>query len=314
VTGGAGFIGSHLVSALLGAGAEVVVLDDFSNGGWDNLSNPSVAKGLVVKKGDVRDRAAVTRALDGVETVFHLAASASVQAGSRDPASMMSVNLDGTKVVLECSLGSSVERFLFASSAAIYGNASPPLNESLPSAPISTYGRSKLAGEELCLRALRESGLKTIVLRYFNVYGPRQRSSTEAGVVTKFAVSLSRGEGPTVYGTGEQTRDFVHVKDVVEANVVASGHPAAEGKVYNVGTGIPTSVNELLRIESALFQVPERLKVKYEGPREGDIQESFAEVGLISRDLGFSPKVGLEEGLRGYVKWYLGQGRSRKSG
>ena len=292
----------------------MVVLDDFSNGRRDNLSNPPVANGLVVKKGDVRDRAAVTRALDGVETVFHLAASASVQAGSRDPASMMSVNLDGTKVVLECSLGSSVERFLFASSAAIYGNTSPPLKESVPFAPISTYGRSKLAGEELCLKAFGESELKTTVLRYFNVYGPRQRASTEAGVVTRFAMSLSRGERPTVYGTGEQTRDLVHVRDVVEASVVAARHPAAEGKVYNVGTGIPTSVNELLRIESGLFQVPEPLKVKYEAPREGDIQASFADVGLISRELGFSPKVGLEEGLRSYVEWYLSQGHSRKSG
>lgn len=282
-----------------------MVLDDFSSGDRDNLAGLGGRKELTVVEGDVRDRSALMKALEGADTVFHLAASVSVAAGARDPASTLDVNSNGTKTALDCAKDSA-ERFVFASSAAAYGNQPPPVKETAPREPISVYGQSKSEAEGHCRSAFVESGLGTTVLRYFNVYGPRQRQTAESGVITRFATCLRAGETPTVFGTGRQTRDFVEVRDVVRATILAATRAEAAGKVYNVGTGRPTTINELLQIEARMFRAGTPRAV-HRKAREDDILESYAHIGLIRKECGFVPEVSLEVGLHDYLEWFLGR-------
>ena len=305
VTGGAGFIGTHVVKKLLRLGKEVVILDDFSSGGANTTGNLSRRGVVRMVRGDVRDHLAMRDALEGVDTVFHLAASVSVSAGEADPQKMLDVNSTGTLSVLEDSLESGVERFIYASSAAVYGNLRPPIRESQNPAPISVYGRSKLKGEKHCLTFYQERGFPVTILRFFNVYGEGQQDSSESGVITQFARRLSSGMNPIVYGSGNQTRDFVNVDDVAAACVKVANHGITAGKIYNVGTGKPTSVNELLALEARTLGVKRQLKVVHKPARSGEIEESFADTTHLRRDIGFKAKVSLSSGLSRYSKWYL---------
>ncbi|HIQ02466.1 MAG TPA: SDR family NAD(P)-dependent oxidoreductase, partial [Anaerolineales bacterium] len=248
VTGGAGFIGSHLVEALVARGERARVLDDFSTGRWENLA--AVTGQVEVIEGDVRDRAAAARAVDGVEVVIHLAAIPSVQASVEDPQRVMAVNCTGTLNLLEAARAAGVRRFVFASSAAVYGDQTDlPLREDLPPDPLSPYAASKAAGEALCRAYFASYGLPTVVLRFFNVYGPRQDPrSPYSGVISIFVERMRQGLPPVIYGDGEQTRDFVYVGDVVEAVVRAAEREEAVGEVFNIAGGRQTSVLELVKV------------------------------------------------------------------
>lgn len=294
VTGGAGFIGSHLVDALKAAGARVRVLDNFSTGKREN-----VPAGVEVIEGDIRDRSVVTRAMQGITHVFHEAAIASVAASVEDPVTTDDVNVRGTLHVLEAARACSVQRVMFASSASVYGDPEElPVREHQAPRPASPYAVSKLAGEAYCCAAFATYGLETVPLRYFNVYGPRQDPrSPYSGVISIFLQAVREGRAPTIFGDGQQTRDFIHVSDIVRANLLAAAAPrTACGRAYNCGTGARTSLLQLLDI---LQQIAGRsIACAFAAARPGDVRHSCADITQIGRVLGFVPRMTLAEGLR----------------
>ncbi|MGA7966333.1 MAG: SDR family oxidoreductase [Gammaproteobacteria bacterium] len=295
VTGGAGFIGSHIVDRLLADGHEVRVLDDFSTGKESNL--PDDAR-LHVIRGDVGDFDTVASAVAGVDWVFHEAAVASVPKTLEDPLGSHRTNYVGTLNVLEASRRADVKRVMFAASAAAYGDeATPPHREDMPVNPLSPYAVDKVASEHICSVYHRLYGLETVCLRYFNVFGPRQDpSSPYSGVISIFAECLKEGRRPTIYGDGKQTRDFVCVGDVVDANMKAAITPGIDGRLFNIGTGQAITLNRLLvAIENVWGAGSEPA---YEEPRIGDIRDSAADVSRAAAELGWSAKIGLEAGLR----------------
>lgn len=295
VTGGAGFVGSHLVEALVHGGSDVRVLDNLSTGQEANLADVRSAIELV--RGDVRDLDAVRAAMAGVDAVFHLAAIPSVARSVSDPLETFAVNVQGTQHVLSAALAAGVRRVVYASSAAIYGNPTRlPVAEDQQPAPLSPYGAHKLAGEHLCHVFAHTLGLETVALRYFNIYGPRQDpSSPYSGVISKFLEASRAGAHPVIYGDGEQTRDFVHVADVVRANLLAARSGAASGRAFNVGTGRAISLNELLRVAMRALSA-EGHPVRGES-RAGDIRHSVADITQARLALGYEPTVDLAEGL-----------------
>ncbi|HEY7850338.1 MAG TPA: NAD-dependent epimerase/dehydratase family protein [Ktedonobacterales bacterium] len=295
VTGGAGFIGSHLVDGLLAAGYPVRVLDDLSTGDEANLRRHRGA--LKILRGDLRDRDAVRAAMVGVEVVFHLAAISSVQRSIVDPVESIDVNVRGAMQVLQVAQESGVRRVIIASSAAVYGDSvALPLAESTPPNPLSPYAVHKLACEHLCRVFAQMYGLETVALRYFNVYGARQRPDAEyAAAIPRFAERLSHNEAPVIYGDGEQTRDFIHVSDVVRANLLAATSPAAVGRVMNIASGQGVSVNAVVRALTELTGA--QVAPRYEAPQVGDIRESVADITLARDLLGFEPAVSLRVGL-----------------
>jgi UDP-glucose 4-epimerase len=299
VTGGAGFIGSHLVDALVARGDRVRVLDDLSNGLAENVNDNAE---LVVA--DVADPDAVQAAVDGTELVFHEAALGSVKRSIETPLLTNRVNIDGSLTILDAARAAGVRRVVAASSSSVYGGAAPlPSREDFPPRPRSPYAVSKTA-LELYSRVYAELlGLETVCLRYFNVYGPRQRSdSPYAAVVPLFTDALRRGERPIVFGDGEQRRDFTYVDDTVRANLLAAEAPAegCSGNVYNIGGGQPRSVLELLEALGALLHVdPNPVHAE---PRPGDVRDSQADLTAAGRDLGYSPTVSLQDGLRRLVE------------
>lgn len=296
VTGGAGFIGSHVVRELLMHGQEVRVFDNLSTGFMANLAE--VADAVEFQEGDVRDAAAVERAVAGAETVFHLAAFISVPGSVLNPEEADSVNIGGTLCVLRRSQAAGVRRLVFSSSAAVYGEPEvTPTSELARTRPTSPYGLEKLYGEHMCRLASELYGMEAVALRYFNVFGPRQNPNSEyAAVVPKFIDALVAGRTPTVYGDGEQTRDFLYVGDVARANWMASQRDGIQGQVFNVASGAATSVNELLAHVAAATGCS--CTPTYAPPRPGDIRSSFADVSRSSDVLGFRPTVSLAEGLR----------------
>jgi UDP-glucose 4-epimerase len=300
VTGGAGFIGSHLVRALLARGDEVRVLDDLSSGRRERLAD--VLDRVDLRVGDVRDRLAVAAAVDGCRAVSHQAAIVSVPRSIADPLETVEVNLVGTARVLAAAIGAGAERFVLASSAAVYGDApGGARDEDDRLDPLSPYAVSKLAAEDLVALASRRHGLVGVSLRYFNVYGAGQAAdSAYAAVVPRFAADVALGRPPIVHGDGEQTRDLCHVTDVARANLAALDAPAATaGEVFNVGVGRATSVNELA---AALVRLSGRaLAPRHDEPRPGDVRHSLAAVERARRALGFSALVSLEEGLAGVL-------------
>ena len=303
VTGGAGFIGSSLVRGLLAApGADrIAVLDDLSSGKRENLTG--VADRAELIEGDVRDRALLAGALTGVDTVFHLAAVASVPRTIQEPDYCHEVNLEATFRVLRAAVDAGVRRVVFAASAAAYGNAPGlPKREDMPPDPRSPYAVQKLAGE-MYLRTFYDSfGLETVALRFFNVYGPRQDpSSPYSGVLSIFSDCLLARRAPTIFGTGEQSRDFIYVDDVVQALLLAAESPNAPGKVYNCGTGRRVSLREVWQTMQRIEGV--ELPAKSAPERPGDVQHSEADITRARRDLGFEPKIELEEGLRRTLAW-----------
>jgi nucleoside-diphosphate-sugar epimerase len=305
VTGGAGFIGSRLIRELLGRGYSVVALDNFCSGSWENLRGLRGRDGFEVVEGDVRDRRVVRKVLKGADGVVHLAALIDVEASVRDPFETHDVNVNGTLNVLNEAVKAGVKRFVFASSTAVYGDANPlPLKEDYPLCPISPYAASK-AAEGYCLAFNKCYGLGTVVLRYFNVYGPGQRNSAYSGVITRFLENAFKGEPLTVYGDGCQTRDFIYVDDVIEATVLALEDDGVEGEIFNVCTGKPASVNELVEVVRAI--VGKDFKVIYDKPRKGDIRNNYGDPSKAEKILGFKAKTSSKEGVEKMASGFCGK-------
>ena len=297
VTGGAGFIGSHLVDELVKMGYEVSVIDDLSTGKIENLQRHLDGK-VKFFKGDIRDGQLVDELVGGVDAVIHLAAISSVSFSVENPVLTNDVNVNGTLNLLNACVNAGVQRFIFISSCAVYGEPCYlPVNEKHPVKPLSPYAASKVAAEESCEVFRKAYGLDTVVLRLFNVYGSRQRKEdTYSGVITRFAANLVYGKPLLIYGDGSQTRDFIHVDDVVEAVrlVLESGDVA--GETFNVGSGKPTSINELAKLltEGSGGGV----EMVYEERRVGDLEQSYADIVKAEKALGYKPRMALERGLR----------------
>jgi len=295
VTGGAGFIGSHIAATLLERGETVRIFDSLVTGREINLA---ALKGQAEYiQGDLRDGVVLKEAMRGVDVVFHQAAIASVPRSIADPTGSLEINVNGTQNVLLAARDAGVRRVVFASSSAIYGDAPEfPKREDMYPAPLSPYALHKLTGEFLCSIFTRIYGLETIALRYFNVFGPRQDPASEyAAVIPRFLSLLSTGQRPVIFGDGEQTRDFVYVGDVVRANLLASTSSKAVGAVINIGAGKHTSLNTVLRIARELLGV--QIEAEYRDGRPGDVRDSLADIQLAHRLLGFQPEIDLRTGL-----------------
>jgi len=300
ITGGAGFIGSHLGEALVERGERVRVLDDFSTGRLENLA--AVADHIKVLEGNVADPEIVARAVAGCDYVFHLAAIASVQASLEDPQRTHQVNVGGTLNVLEAARQAGVRRVVFISSAAVYGDHTTlPLREELLPRPLSPYAVHKGTGEMYCHAYYASWGVPSVALRFFNVYGPRQDpASPYSGVISIFAARLSGGQRPLIYGDGEQTRDFVYVADVVRAVLLACEREAAVGGVFNIAGGKQTSVRQLA---AELNQVLDRrLTPVFAAARTGDVRFSQGDVRRAREVLGWEAQISLREGLSRLVE------------
>lgn len=305
VTGGAGFIGSHLVERLLGEGHTVKVLDNFSTGRRANIEG--FASDVEIFETDVRDLDAVRTAVRGAEVVFHEAALASVPRSVDDPASSNDVNAQGTLNMLLASRDAGVRRFIYASSSSVYGDGPElPKREEMAPAPASPYAVSKLAGEYYARAFPRLYGLECVCLRYFNVFGPRQDPTSQyAAVVPIFTSTLLGGGRPVIYGDGEQSRDFTYVSGVVDANLLAVESDRAVGEVINVACGITVTVNELY--EALRRKTGASVEPEYAESRPGDVKHSFAAVTRAKELLGFSCSVPFDEGLDRTVAWFRNQ-------
>ena len=295
VTGGAGFIGSHIVDRLLNDGHEVIVLDDFSTGHRSNLAEHDK---LTIVEGDISNSETVKQCMQGIDWVFHKAAVASVPKTVNDPVGSSAVNYQGTLHLLEAARNNNVKRFVFASSAALYGDEPTlPKVETMCPVTLSPYAVDKLASEFACGMYTKLYGLETVCLRYFNVYGPRQDpSSPYSGVISIFTNKLKNKETPTIFGDGEQTRDFVFVKDVVEANMKAVTTQGCEGQFFNIATANKITLNDLLKILSDIYEV--EFNVNYGEVRQGDIKESYAVIDKAVSVLKWEPSVELNQGLK----------------
>jgi nucleoside-diphosphate-sugar epimerase len=305
VTGGAGFIGSHLVDVLLKRECKVTILDNLSTGTQRNI-RLHLSEGQVrFLKGDVRNMRDVKEALEDIDQVFHLAAITSVPYSIENPTTTNEVNGKGTRNLLEACIGSKAERFINVSSSAVYGNPRYlPIDEIHPVSPMSPYAESKVKGEESCAEFQEKYGLKTLTLRLFNVYGPRQSTNQYSGVITEFIEHIRKGEPPVIYGDGEQTRDFVHVSDAVQALTLSMNSNITAGEIINIGSGKSITINELYQI--IVRQLHAEMKPIYKESRYGDIKHSCAKIEKARRLLKFDPKVHLEKGLEDLVnQWAL---------
>ncbi len=299
VTGGAGFIGSHLVRVLLQEGHEVRVLDNFSSGARRSLTGMEVE--LIV--GDIRDPSLVERATQGVDTLFHQAALVSASVSMTDPTETYDVNMIGSLNVLEAARKAGVRRVVLASTCAVYGNTAPPARESAPTTPLSPYSASKLAMEQAADLYARVYGTPTVCLRYFNVYGPQQPLESEyAAVIPSFIRAMLAGEAVSIHGDGLQTRDFVAVHDVVRANLLAAVCEVGSGEVVNIGSGRSVSILHLAeRLERLL---PGSKSPRFGPPRPGDIRTSAADLSKAKQALGYRPEFGLDQGLQATIEWF----------
>ncbi len=304
VTGGAGFIGSHLVREILSRGHAVRVLDNFATGRRDNMEG--LGNDVRLFEGDLRDGKVVREAVDGVDYVLHQAALSSVPRSLEDPTSTTEVNVVGTAVLLEESRRAGVRCVVAASSSAVYGELPEEIKvETLPCEPISPYGASKLAAEDYYRTYARALGLPTVALRYFNVFGPRQDpESAYAAVLPRFMKAWSEGRAPTIYGDGEQSRDFTFIDNVVAANLLACESEAAWGRAINVACGGSIRVNELARVVQEAMG--SEIAPEHVGERAGDIRHSRADIGVARQTMGYEPRVDFEEGIRRTVEWFLG--------
>jgi UDP-glucose 4-epimerase len=296
VTGGAGFIGSSIVEALVARGEPVRVLDNFSTGRLENLS--TVRDAVAILAGDLRDQQAVRAAVAGVEVIFHQAALPSVPRSIVDPHTTMEVNVTGTLNLLLAARDAGCRRVVFASSSSVYGDSpSLPTAETRAPAPMSPYAVSKLTGEHLCHVFMRTYGLETVVLRYFNVFGPRQDAgSGYAAVIPTFLNAIRGGRTPVIYGDGEQSRDFTYVDNVVAANLLAASTGDAAGRVFNIAAGQSITINSMLRQMTRMLgveSVPEHAP-----PRPGDVRASLADLSAAQQSLGYVVRVRFADGMR----------------
>ncbi len=300
VTGGAGFIGSNLVEFLVKDGHEVTVLDDLSSGYRDNLLQGGLCEKIRFLQGDVRDEGLLREATKNQEAVFHLAASVGNKRSIEHPLLDADINVMGTLKVLEAARFSGCRKVVFSSSAGIFGELKTlPIEENHPVEPDSPYGCTKLCAEKLCLAYAKLYDLEAVALRYFNVYGPRQRFDAYGNVIPIFVFQILRGEPISIFGDGEQTRDFVHVRDVVQANVKAALSRGVSG-AFNIASGTRITINALVEL---LREAGLRPQVRMAPPRPGDVRHSLADLTRARTSLGYEPSVGLAEGLREYVAW-----------
>jgi nucleoside-diphosphate-sugar epimerase len=302
VTGGAGFIGSNTVDELVRRGHRVVVLDDLSTGKEENLAD--VRNKITFIKGSITHLEIVRQAMHDVDYVLHLAARTSVPHSVKDPLGTNRVNVDGTLNVLVAARDARIKRLVFAASSACYGDSPRlPKVETMPPAPISPYGVTKFVSEVYAQVFGQCYGLENVSLRYFNIFGPRQDpSSPYSGVLSRFITCCLEGQRPTIFGDGEQSRDFTYVENAVQANLLACEAVNASGKVFNVGMGQRVTLNETLRLLGKIAGKP--FTPRHDLPREGDIRDSQADIRQCCEVLGYNPRVQFEEGLRRTYEWY----------
>jgi nucleoside-diphosphate-sugar epimerase len=297
VTGGAGFIGSNLNPLLLEAGNSVVIFDNLSTGKLENISKIQGNPYFKFVKGDIRDRESLSRALQNVDAVVHLAALIDVSASVIDPISTNEINVEGTLNVLQEARNAGIKRLVFASSTAVYGDAKGlPIKEDSVLTPISPYAASKAAGEAYCSAFSNCYDLETVSLRFFNVYGPRNENSPYSGVITKFLRKAINNEPLMIEGDGQQTRDFIHVSEIAKALMAAIGGNGLGGEVFNICTGSPKSENQL--VETLKRVLGKNLQVVHNPPRIGDIRNSYGDFRKAAKKLDFIASVTLETGLK----------------
>jgi len=308
VTGGGGFIGSHITERLLSEGRDVRVVDDFSTGRKENLElNPSTQRWgrLEVLPGDIADMDLARRAVEGVENVFHQAAIPSVPRSVAEPAASNRANVTGTLNLLIAARDAGVKRFIYASSSSVYGESPAlPKVETMPPNPLSPYAISKLTAEQYAMAFHRLYGLPTIGLRYFNIFGPRQDPGSEyAAVVPKFITAIMRGQRPIIFGDGEQTRDFTFISNAVDANLRArDAGPAAFGGSYNIACGHRVSLLELVGMINQIFESQQQ--PEHAPARPGDVRHSVADITAAAEKIGYRPRVELREGLSRTAAWF----------
>lgn len=298
VTGAAGFIGSNLVPELLKLGHSVLVLDNFSNSNRDSLpQSPDIS----IREGDVCNYQDVLEAVQGVDIVFHMAAQVGNVLSMERPTADLKTNVVGTINLLQACQEHNIKQIVYSSSSAIFGETQyVPVDESHPKDPMSPYGLSKYAAEKYCLILGAEYGLRIACLRYFNVYGALQYFNPYGNVLPIFAEKVLQGEPLTIYGDGEQTRDFIDVRDIVRANILAMDHQA--NGVFNIGTGVATTVNQLTK--SVIGALDRDVKVDYAPSRSGEVLHSVANIEKANRDLEFYPSVSIDDGVRNYLSWF----------
>jgi len=303
VTGGAGFIGSHIARALVEQGARVRIIDNLSTGYEANLNE--IGGDIDFINGSIADADALKPALQDVELVFHEAAIPSVPKSVRQPRETHDASVNGTFSLLLAARDAKVRRLVYAASSSVYGDQrESPKHESMRPDPLSPYAVAKLVGEYYCQVFTRTYGLETVCLRYFNVFGPRQDPGSQySGVISRFILALETGERPVIYGDGEQTRDFTYVANAVDANLRAADAPGASGRVFNIANGASVSINDVLETLKRLTGRTE-VSAAYMEPRVGDVRDSLADLSAASSVLGYAPRVGLEEGLRLTLDWW----------
>lgn len=306
VTGGAGFIGSHLVESLLSQHQDVRVLDNFLTGKKENIADFS--DGIELIEGDIRDLATCKKAMAGVDVVFHQAALPSVPRSVEDPFLTNAINVNGTLNMLIASREAAVEKFVFASSSSVYGDdPGLPKKEGQEGVPLSPYAASKIAGEKYCQVFWQNYGLDTVSLRYFNIFGPRQDPLSQyAAVIPIFISKISQGVSPTIYGDGLQSRDFTFVRNVVQANLLASRAEDVAGEIFNIACGERITVNDLFAIIRDMHD--RDIEPVHDKPRPGDILHSFADITKGKKMLKYEPAVSFEDGLKETVLWFRGRG------
>lgn len=308
ITGVAGFIGSSLARAVLHQGEQVRGIDNFSTGKRENIRE--ILGQMDFREIDLLDLEALREICEGVDYVFHEAAIPSVPKSVLDPLGSNRANVDGTVHLLIAARDGKVKRVVYAASSSAYGDTPTlPKHEEMPANPISPYAVAKLASEYYMRSFYRCYGLETVCLRYFNIFGPRQDpTSPYSGVLAKFITQMLKGETPTIFGDGTQSRDFTYIDNVVSANLLAAKAPASQaaGRVFNVATGTRVDLNETFHLLKKLIAYPG--DVKYGPERAGDVKHSLADLSLTERQLGYKPLVNFEEGLRRTVDWYRGQG------
>lgn len=308
VTGGAGFIGSHLAQALVERGDEVVVLDNFSTGRRENLDpithNPRLANRLTLIEGDLLDRSALEQALKGVTVVYHQGALASVPRSVSSPLDTHAACVTGTVHLLDAARAAGVRRVVYAGSSSAYGNLPyQSKREADFPGPLSPYAAAKLAGEYYCQAFTSTYGLETVVIRYFNVFGPRQDPASEySAVIPKFVTAMLQGKRPTVYGDGTQSRDFTFVDNVVAGNLAAAERPAAVGRAINVACGAQITLLDLVAAINRVLGT--HIEPHFAERRTGDVRSSLADISLARELLGYEPRVSFEEGLRRSIDYY----------
>jgi nucleoside-diphosphate-sugar epimerase len=307
VTGGGGFIGSHIVDLLTREGYDTGILDNFSTGDHSNVSHMAQVR---IHEGDITDEGFVTKTVKGYDAVIHEAALVSVTRSVEDPIRTSRVNIDGTLNLLSAATRAGIKRFVFASSSSVYGEtATLPKIESMNPQPISPYAVSKLAAENYCRVFARVHGLNTVCLRYFNVYGPRQKYGPYSGVIPAFVKKVLNNEEPVIFGKGTNTRDFTYVEDAARANLLCLQRQLEPGEVLNIGSGRQTQIRELAELIEELLGRPE-LGSKIAPPREGDIPHSYADISKAKNSLGYSPECTMREGLSKAIAWFRAEGSS----